>query len=189
VAVAVVSAALAALLTALVLSVVLGDDDGEAAEPPITLGGPDGGLTAPPNTSVGEQAPDFTFEELVGGDDVDFAELRDGRPAVVNFFARSCVPCVTEMPDLEEVHQAFGDEVTFLGLSYAESVESAEGLVEQTGVSYEIGRDPQGEIITAYGGTGLPTTVFIEADGTIREIYTRKMQPDEMQRELEALVA
>jgi thiol-disulfide isomerase/thioredoxin len=137
---------------------------------------------------VGEAAPNFSFEALATCDEVEFDELRDGRPALVNFFARSCVPCVTEMPDLEAAHQEFGDRVTFVGLSYEESVEDAQALVDRTGVTYEIGRDPAGEIITAYEGFGLPTTVFITADGTITNAYTRKMQPDEMQRELEALV-
>jgi peroxiredoxin len=182
--VALVAAVLVGLLAALVLSFVL-DDDAEDAGPVLTLG-PD--APPPDNELVGEAAPNFTFEVLETGDEVEFDELRDGRPALVNFFARSCVPCVTEMPDLEAAHQEFGDRVTFVGLSYEESVEDAQALVDRTGVTYEIGRDPAGEIITAYEGFGLPTTVFITADGTITNAYTRKMQPDEMQRELEALV-
>ena len=182
--VALVAAILAGLLTALVLSFVL-EDDAEDAGPGLTIGGD--GLT-PENDLVGEAAPNFTFEALESGDEVDFDELRDGRPALINFFARSCVPCVTEMPDLEEAHQEFGDEVTFVGLSYQESVEDAQELVDRTGVTYEIGRDSTGEIITAFEGFGLPTTIFVAADGTITNAYTRKLQPDEMQRELEALV-
>jgi cytochrome c biogenesis protein CcmG, thiol:disulfide interchange protein DsbE len=182
--VALVAAVLAGLVTALVLSFVLADD-AEDAGPVLTLG--PGGST-PENDLVGGAAPNFTFEALEGGDEVEFDEYRDGRPALINFFARSCVPCVTEMPDLEAVHQEFGDDVAFVGLSYQESVEDAQDLVDRTGVTYEIGRDPSGEIITAYEGFGLPTTIFVTADGTITNAYTRKMQPDEMQRELEALV-
>jgi thiol-disulfide isomerase/thioredoxin len=37
-----------------------------------------------------------------------------GRPAVVNFFASWCAPCVTEMPGFEEVKAAVGDEVARL---------------------------------------------------------------------------
>jgi peroxiredoxin len=183
--VAAVAAILVGLVAALVLSFVL-EDDGEQTAPPLTLD-PNGDAT-PDMTVVGREAPDFTFEALDGSGEVDFDDFRDGRPALINFFARSCVPCVTEMPDLEAAHQAFGDDVAFVGLSYQESVEDARALVERTGVTYELGRDPTGEIIAAYDGFGLPTTVLVRSDGTVANAYVRRIQPDELERELEALV-
>ena len=61
-------------------------------------------------------------------------------------------------------------------------------LVDETGVTYETGRDPAGDILTAYEGTALPVSVFVTADGTITDVYTRRVHPDELRQELEALV-
>jgi cytochrome c biogenesis protein CcmG/thiol:disulfide interchange protein DsbE len=187
--VALVAAVLAGLVTALVLSFVLQDDEPSDDATVITLDpdAPQPTLTAPPNTSVGRRAPDFEFETL-DGDQVDFDDFRDGRPALINFFSRTCVPCVTEMPDLEAAHQEYGDDVAFLGLAWRDEPDQAQELVDETGVTYETGRDPAGDILTAYEGTALPVSVFVTADGTITDVYTRRVHPNELRQELEALV-
>jgi cytochrome c biogenesis protein CcmG, thiol:disulfide interchange protein DsbE len=182
-----VAAVLAALFVALVLSFVL--DDGESADRDATVLtlDPDGG-TVPQVDLSGEPAPDFAYEPLAGGADVDFATFRDGRPAVINFFAEWCAPCVREMPTFEAAYQEHGDRVAFLGLSYNETAEEGAELVERTGVTYETGRDPDGDIITAYSGLGMPTTIFIAADGTITTSHTGPLSAGELEEELERLV-
>lgn len=188
--VALVATVLAGLVTALVLSFVLEDETRSADPAALTLapGSEDG--TVPQSDLQGEPAPEFSFAPLDDpeGDPVDFETFRDGRPAVVNFFYKDCPPCVAEMPALEAAHEAYGDQVAFLGLSYQESVEDGRELVERTGVTYEIGRDPAGELITAFAGVGLPTTVFIAADGTISTTHTGDVR-DDLEAELEELVA
>ena len=181
-----VAAVLAALVAALVLSFVLEDAepvDGVATVLTLT---PDGG-SVPQVDLAGEPAPDFTYEPLAGGADVDFAAFRGGRPAVINFFAEWCAPCVREMPTFESAYQDHGDRVAFLGLSYNETAEDGLALVERTGVTYETGRDPDGAIITAFSGLGMPTTIFIAADGTITTSHTGPLTAGELEEELEEL--
>lgn len=187
-AVGLVAMALAALVTALALSLAAGDDEG-ASDPSVLTLDPDTTGTVPQSDLAGEPAPDFAYEPLSGGPERTFDDLRDGRPALINFFAEWCVPCVQEMPDLEAAHQAYGDRVAFLGLSYNESAEDAVTLVERTGVTYETGRDPAGDILTSFAGLGMPTTVFVQADGTIATTHTGRITPDDLDAELEALLA
>jgi cytochrome c biogenesis protein CcmG, thiol:disulfide interchange protein DsbE len=182
-----VAVVLAGLVTALVLSFVLEDDPAPAPDDALTLD-PDNTGTIDAVDLRGTPAPDFAYEPLSGGE-VLFQEVRDGRPAVINFFARSCVPCVREMPALEAAFQEHRGQVAFFGLSERESVEDAMELVERTGVTYDIGRDPDGAIIAAFEGFGLPTTVFVAADGTITASYTGEIEADELQGEIEALLA
>lgn len=170
-----VSMILTTLVAALVVSLLAGDDGEAPAD--ITLGG-----TAPQVDLTGEPAPDFAFESLETGEDVDFAAFRAGRPVVLNFFARWCPPCVEEMPGLEEVHRELGRRVAFLGLSEREPADDARRLVEDTGVTYAIGRDPSGDLLTAFSGVGMPTTVLIGADGTITSSHTGRITADELRR-------
>ena len=185
--VALVAAVLAGLVAALVLSLLLDDDEPEEASPDLTLSAPDG--TAPQVDLTGEAAPDFAYQPLGEGEDVDFDEFRDGRPAVINFFAAWCVPCVQEMPDFEEAFGEYGDRVAFLGLSSRESVEDGLELVDRTGVTYETGRDADGSIVSAFSAVYLPTTIFVTADGIIQQSHTGRMYPDQIREELEELVA
>src|SRR4051812_34010477 len=89
-----------------------------------------------------------TQYELLGGGSSTLTSYA-GRPVLVNFFAKSCAPCVAEMPALEQVHQEYADRVTFVGFSTQESPEDARSIVKTTGVSYPIARDPDGALSVA----------------------------------------
>jgi thiol-disulfide isomerase/thioredoxin len=180
VALAVVATVLVGLVTALVLSVVLEDDDG--GPPPIDLAGEAG--AAPSFDLAGERAADFTYERLADETDATFDDFRDGRPAVVNFFGSWCPPCIEEMPDFEEVHQALGDEVAILGLAERDSVEDARQLVDETGVTYETGRDLRAEVLTAFSVPVMPSTIFIDADGVVTSTASGAMTAGELERRI-----
>jgi thiol-disulfide isomerase/thioredoxin len=107
-----------------------------------------------------------------------------GTPVVLNFWASFCAPCITEMPALEQVHQQVGDDVTFVGLAVTDREDAARGLAARTGVSYELGFDPNGQIIGESGGTVLPTTVFIDADGTVVDIHTGQIDAAELREKI-----
>lgn len=156
-------AGVAALLTAVVVSVIV-----EPSEP-----GPSASLTdarAVPTGSI----------RRFDGSAFSMADYR-GQPVVVNFFSSTCVPCVKEMPDFERVHRQVGDRVTFLGLDVRDTVEAGRALVKRTGVTYDIGLDPDGTLIREFGGTVLPTTVFVLPDGTIADVASGRMEPEELQ--------
>jgi thiol-disulfide isomerase/thioredoxin len=127
---------------------------------------------------VGQPAPEVTYETFEG----ETASLADyeGRPLVVNFWASWCGPCITEMPAFEQVHQQLGDEVAFLGLNVQDTVEDGQRFVDRMGVTWDLGRDPDGTLVQRLGGIGMPTTVLIDADGVVREINTGELDADEL---------
>jgi len=114
---------------------------------------------------AGPAVPDRTFEDFDGEE----ASLTDhaGTPMVVNFWASWCPPCVAEMPDLEAVHQARGDEVAFVGINTQDELATAVDLVEQTGITYDLGQDPDGEMFRDFEVFSMPTTFFVDEDGAI----------------------
>jgi cytochrome c biogenesis protein CcmG, thiol:disulfide interchange protein DsbE len=111
-----------------------------------------------------------------------------GRPLVLNFFAEWCPPCVAEMPDFETVYQEVGDEIAFLGLSTLESEDNARGLIESTGITYDVGRDTDGEAFAKAGGLQMPTTVFIDAAGTVVEVHTGALTADQLRDRIDSLL-
>ena len=155
-------ALLAAIATYVVLS---GDDGGSAGTVPLT----------PVDEEPAEDPIFTTFE----GDEVRLSSLQ-GAPVVVNFFASTCVPCIKEMPAFEEVYQEVGDEVRFLGLAVNDRPEDALDLVERTGITYPTAQDPRGEVVTALGGTVLPTTVLLDAEGEVVTAHSGALEADEL---------
>lgn len=174
-----VASALAVVVLAIATAVAFtaGDDDGavETLDPDATL--PAGEAPAGPDRS-GQPLPDLTYETFDGQE----ASLRDlvGTPLVINFWASWCAPCIAEMPAFDEVHRAAGDQVTFLGLNVTDGVEPARVMIERTGVTYDLGRDPSGDVLAALGGVTMPTTVFVAADGTIVASHAGQLDGDEL---------
>jgi thiol-disulfide isomerase/thioredoxin len=162
-----------ALIAAVAVVVVLGggDDGGSDRSSVVTI----------PLVPDGEPVdPDeATFTEF-DGEVVALSSLR-GTPVVVNFFASFCTPCITEMPAFESVHQALGDQVTFLGLAVADRTDEAQDLVERTKVTYRTAQDRDASVIEALGGgTHLPTTVLLDADGAVVDRHAGALDADEL---------
>jgi thiol-disulfide isomerase/thioredoxin len=136
----------------------------------------DGDLTGTDVT--GRALPEVAYETFDGA---EVALATGGKPLLVNFWASTCIPCVTEMPDLEAAYQAHGDDVGFLGLQVAEKADDGLDMIATTGITYPVGRDPRGDVIQALGGRALPRTVLVRADGTIAYAHTGILDADEIQ--------
>jgi cytochrome c biogenesis protein CcmG, thiol:disulfide interchange protein DsbE len=136
--------------------------------------------------AVGRPAPRVELAGLRGGR-VRLADLR-GRPVVVNFWASWCPPCVAEMPDFQRVHRRLGDRVAFLGVNQRDQRRAAEELARTTGVTYPLAVDPSGRSFDAFGGRGMPTTVFIRADGTVAEVFAGQLDEQLLRQRLHSVL-
>lgn len=113
----------------------------------------------------GDPAPIVQLSYL-DGTEATLADLR-GTPVVLNFFADWCPACVAEMPDFERVHAALGDDVIFVGLDRSGTDAGSQGLIDSTGITFDVAVDRDGSIFQSFGGFAMPTTVFIAADGSV----------------------
>ena len=91
-----------------------------------------------------------------------------GKPVLVNLWATWCVPCVTEMPLLDELAGELGDSVAVLTVS--EDMEGAAKVVpffaERQFAHLPQWMDTENKLAVAYGGgSGLPLTVLYDAEG------------------------
>lgn len=119
--------------------------------------------------ALGERV-DFEFDDF-DGELIDFAQFSEG-PVVINFFAAWCATCVAELPDFENVSNNFAGDVQFLGLSFQDRPEDSIALIEETGVTFQTGFDTDGAIFSQFAGLGMPTTVFIDADGQVVNVHS-----------------
>lgn len=120
--------------------------------------------------------------ETVDGADATLADFA-GTPLVLNFFASWCGPCEAEMPDLEEAALAVGDDVTFFGLLVRDSVEAGQAMVDRTGITYGWGVDTH-DVLIDFDGIGMPTTVFIAADGEVLDSHVGPLSAEQLRDKL-----
>lgn len=173
------------LVLAVVVPVLLvsGDDPSTATEPlsPQELADAMAGVGSngqePPQLSdrldPADSAP-LPDEQLA-----PFAEGREhatsdyaGRPLVVNFWASWCPPCVEEMPLLDEVVRSAGGDLALLGVNRSDNLVEAEALADRLDISYDLGVDDDDSLFRAVGAFGMPTTLFVDAEGVIVHRHT-----------------
>ncbi len=92
---------------------------------------------------------------------------------VVNFWASWCPPCKAEMPDLEsafQAHQAEGLVILGVNSTSQDSSDAALAFADAQGVTFPVLLDWTGEVDRLYLVRALPTTFFIDRQGTIRKV-------------------
>ena len=137
---------------------------------------------------AGALAPDFRLLNL-DGNPVHLSAL--GKPAVVNFWASWCAFCIEEMPDFQLLQQQAGDRVTIIGINREESLGTARRFAGETGARYTLLLDLDDEL-GGRGGPyqviGMPTTLYIRADGSVNEVIVGLHTLERMTEAVNALL-
>lgn len=135
--------------------------------------------------SVGQPPPAVTLEQL-NGPPVDLA-AGSGKPRVVNIWATWCPPCRREMPVLAAAAGA-RPELEFLFVNMGEGAQTIEGYLSAEALSLShVLLDPHGAVARHYGTVGIPVTLFIGADGRLRNMHMGEVSPELLDGYLDAL--
>lgn len=124
--------------------------------------------------SADSDTPNFTVRDADG----KAVKLSDffGTPIVLNFWASWCPPCKAELPDFEEACKKYEGKVVFLMVNMTdgdrETVKIAKDFVNSMGYTFPVYFDTEYEAAYAYGVRSIPTTYFINADGSIEAYAT-----------------
>ncbi len=124
-----------------------------------------------------------------------------GKPILLNFWATWCPPCIEELPMFEELSNQLNIEgqepvfnivlvnnnedynfaipflrdelkITLPNAAFAPSAEQREEFKAQN-----IILDKGNEVIRNYRVRGMPTTMFVDADGIVRDVWIGFMTP------------
>lgn len=94
-----------------------------------------------------------------------------GRPAIVNLWASWCLPCLSEVPAFQAYAARAGGSVAVIGVISGDTRSRASSFLDDKKVSYPNLFDEHGRLLAAVGRTGLPVTLFVAPDGTVRHVY------------------
>lgn len=118
------------------------------------------------------RAPDFELPNLAG-EKVRLSDYR-GKVVILNFWSKTCPPCLEEMPSLAELgHQlAKRNDIALVTITTDESAADAKNTLQSilgTEAPFEVLVDADTEVVADKFGTKLyPETWFIDPRGVVR---------------------
>lgn len=144
--------------------------------------------TREPATPADDLAASFSLPSVTGTGTVSLAD-RDGRPAVVNFFASWCAPCKRELPHFAAASRKLGNEVAFLGIAHQDDAGLAAELLAEFDIDYPAGNDPDGKVARLYLLRGMPSTAFVTGEGALLGVAAGELDAAELDGWIDRLVA
>ena len=135
----------------------------------------------------------FQGQDEVGGDMVELGELLGKRPMVINFWAGLCPPCRAEMPDFQAFYEDFNDRVLLLGIDLGQftglgTQQDATDLLADLQVTYPAGFTEDGAVIKQYRVLGMPSTIFIDANGEVFHTWTGPLNEETLKEKTLAML-
>ena len=150
---------------------------------------------------IGDQAPPLQISDWVKGEPV--TDYQADRVYVVEFWATWCSPCRAGMPHLSALQEAYGEEVTFIGVT-RESAEVVQAFLEKPAdesiakeaektwddlIHYAVAVDADAATTAAFmkaaNESGIPTAFVVGFDGKI-EWIGHPMEIDEPLQQIAA---
>ena len=137
--------------------------------------------------SQGPAKLDFTLKDMYGRD-VKLSDYR-GKVVLLNFWATWCPPCRAENPDIEEVYNEHKDidGLVLLAPAIGESRDTVAGYMERTDLHYPVGSDPTTQISANYRVLGIPTHIFVDREGIVRDMRVGAMSKKTMEKKVALL--
>ena len=118
-------------------------------------------------------APDFRLL-AIDGSTVSLGDLR-GQVVLLNFWATWCPPCKAEIPDLDALYREHKSQRNFvvLGVAAEESQAEVGAFARSHDVTFPLLLDSDGKVTDGqYVVRSLPTSMIIDRDGRIRDVWT-----------------
>ena len=117
---------------------------------------------------IGQTAPELNIEKYLQAPEGEKSlSALKGNVVVLEFWATWCVPCVAEIPHLNQLNEEFRDkQVQFISVTDEDEDVIAPFLKRQEMKSW-IGLDTDRSVFEAYGVRGIPRTFLINQEGII----------------------
>lgn len=122
------------------------------------------------NPLLGKQAKEFSLKSF-SGTQQSLSVLRNGRPAILFFWATWCPHCVEQLKDLKQHADDFAQkDIQLILVDLDEDEQTIKNFMIRRGLSFDVLIDVDGRVADDYGVQGVPTYIFINSDGVVKAV-------------------
>lgn len=154
-----------------------------------------GDPTRVPSALIGRTVPQFDLQPIPGLTRANVplkglssADFGNGQPAVVNFWASWCLPCVEEHPLLVELAARTG--IALYGVNQKDQTANALRFLERYGNPFTaVGADVNGRAAIEWGVYGTPETFVVDGRGTVIYKHVGPISPEALVSKLLPAIA
>ena len=149
-------------------------------------------LTSPGALALeaGDRAPDFAAPSLSGDGTIELSRYR-GKVVYLDFWASWCAPCLTAIPEIEEMRGEFpASEFQVIAVNLDQKEQKALRFLAKHPVGYPSASDPKGRLPGQFGVDTMPTSYLIDRNGVIRYVHRgfQRGDSDELRKQIRALL-
>jgi cytochrome c biogenesis protein CcmG/thiol:disulfide interchange protein DsbE len=117
---------------------------------------------------AGQDLPDLP---PITGEELAIILAESDKPAVVNIWASWCNPCRSEAPLLTAAHDAYGDQIDFIGVDVQDNQADAKNFIAEFELDFTHYFDRDRSVPEFYGGFGTTITFFFDGTGTLVDTH------------------
>lgn len=122
------------------------------------------------NPLIGEKAPDFTLDTLKSKQ-VNLTEFREGREAIIFFWATWCPHCRVQLAEIQKNLNVFeSEDVRLLLVDLGEEADVVKEFLADEGLDLDIFLDIEAKVADEYALIGVPTFYFVNSDGIVIDV-------------------
>ena len=142
---------------------------------------------------LGAPAPDITLHTL-DAKPMTLAQFK-GKATVITFWATWCGPCIKEMPTFSKLVEESQGKLQVLAVAMLDTPADTTNFAKKNPThKFTWLLDPEGEkedsaIAKAFGITGLPTNVFIDAEGKVVDYWRGLESSEALVKKVQGLLA
>lgn len=142
---------------------------------------------------LGQPIPEASVEDF-NAKSIKLTNFK-GKPTIITFWATWCSPCIKEMPHFSKLVEEYQGRLQVLAVAVGDTREDTLNFAKKN-PTYKVTWlfDPEEDIEAspvskAFGLTGLPTNLFIDADGKIVDYWRGLGSTDDLVKKIQGLMA
>lgn len=126
---------------------------------------------------IGKPLPNHLANyQSIKGKSLDL-NLFHGKHVLLDFWATWCLPCIAELPYLQEAYQNYQSKgFEIISISLDENEESFRNFISDRNIAwiqYYDGKGFRGDLVSAYGVTSIPVLYLVDPQGKVLSVNMR----------------
>jgi len=134
----------------------------------------------------GRVAPNFEVVDL-NGNPFKLSDLK-GKPVLLNFWAKWCPPCKSELPEFERFFEEYCKQVHMVAINLTISEKSKDAVkefVKKQGLTFPIYLDVEGSVAETYLVRYIPTSYFLDENLVVKDMHVGPLKFKDMVKKFE----